>query len=93
MRVDKATEMREKLQYARVLLEVKVDHEFPDQISFVNEKGIDVVFEIHYEWKPVMCDVCHQLGHSKEECKKVRVQQRWQPKAQVPNVNVAEPEK
>lgn len=69
MRVDKATELREKLQYARILIEVKVDHDFPDQLSFVNEKGIEVVFEIHYEWKPVICDVCHHLGHSRRKVK------------------------
>lgn len=33
--VDQATEKREKLQYARVLLEVKVDQEFPNHITFV----------------------------------------------------------
>lgn len=42
MKVDQATTKREKLSYARVLIEVKVDQEFLDHICFINERWIDV---------------------------------------------------
>lgn len=70
MKVDKATSKHEKLQYARVLIEVKVDQEFLSQLDFINEKGTEIVFNVIYEWKSVLCSVCKQLGHGKDECKK-----------------------
>lgn len=69
VKVDQATTKREKLHYARVLINVKVDEEFSDQISFNNEKGIDVVFDVVYEWKPSLCSACKQLGNGMANCK------------------------
>ena len=46
MKVDKATGKREKLQYAKVLIEVKVDQEFSGQLNFINEKGTKIVFDV-----------------------------------------------
>ena len=80
VRVDQATAKREKLQYARVLVEVKVDQVFPDQITFINEKGVEVVMGIHYEWKPVVCSRCRKIGHLTEECRVDRTKKVWKPK-------------
>lgn len=68
--VDQATGKRDRLQYARVLVEVKVNHEFPEQLIFINEKGIKTVYELHYEWKPTICSPCKALGHSGDDCRK-----------------------
>lgn len=71
VRVDRATAKREKLHYARVLLEVKVDQEFVTR-SRLSMRRVWVLelwmesFDVHYEWKPVVCAVCKQLGHSKK---------------------------
>ena len=69
VKVDQATVKREKLQYARIMVEVKLTQNFPDQISFINEKGIKMVVEVKYEWKPILCSNCKKIGHGTEECR------------------------
>ncbi|XP_048502910.1 uncharacterized protein LOC125498699 [Beta vulgaris subsp. vulgaris] len=80
VKVDAATAKREKLQYARVMIEVKIDQEFPDQLSFVNKKGIEVVIEVNYEWKPEKCFKCKQLGHKTELRNRGVMKQVWREK-------------
>lgn len=46
VKTDLATERREKLQYARVMVEVKVEQTFRDQLSFINNKGRMWYFEL-----------------------------------------------
>lgn len=36
---DEATRNREKLQYARILIEIDIEQKLPDQITFWNEHG------------------------------------------------------
>ncbi|XP_062093414.1 uncharacterized protein LOC133799411 [Humulus lupulus] len=67
---DRATMAREKLQFARVLIEVSFTKELPNQIKFEDEKGEYVYVEVHYEWKPDVCMHCRGIGHRKEMCKK-----------------------
>lgn len=40
LRVDQATTKRDRLQFARIFIEVKVDQEFPDQLSILMRKGL-----------------------------------------------------
>ncbi|XP_070008393.1 uncharacterized protein [Nicotiana sylvestris] len=70
LRTDAATTKRERLTYARVLVEVKLNHEYPTSIRFENEAGKIVEQKIHYEWKPVMCEKCRNYGHELNECPK-----------------------
>lgn len=42
IKVDQATLHRDKLLFARVLVEATIDQPFPDYISFMNEVGIRV---------------------------------------------------
>lgn len=58
-----------------------MNQEFSEQLSFVNECGIEKVFEIFYEWKPTVCNVCHTLGHATVDCHKAVVKKEWRPKA------------
>ncbi|KAL2901275.1 Formate-dependent phosphoribosylglycinamide formyltransferase, partial [Bienertia sinuspersici] len=37
---DRLTEQKERLAFARIMVEVDIQNELPDQINFVNEKGI-----------------------------------------------------
>lgn len=69
VKVDVATAKREKLQYAWVMIEVKIDQEFPDQLIFINENGNEVVIEVSYEWKLNKYSVCKKLGHKAEVCR------------------------
>lgn len=72
LRVNQATKKRDRLQFARILIIVKVDLEFPDQFSFINEKAIDTIDDVSYEWKPTICSSCKSLGHTSELCRKNR---------------------
>ncbi|KAL2943499.1 putative glucan endo-1 3-beta-glucosidase eglC [Bienertia sinuspersici] len=53
--VDRLTEQKERLAYARIMVEVDIQKELPDQIDFINEKGISMVQTIEYEWRPNLC--------------------------------------
>ncbi|XP_021852705.2 uncharacterized protein [Spinacia oleracea] len=82
-KVDSATAKRDKLQFARVQVEVLVEQEFPDVIKFVNEKGMLVEVEVEYEWRPLVCSVCKIMGHDATKCKKGGNRRVWVPRQQV----------
>lgn len=75
---DTATVNRDKISYVRYLVEMMIDGDFPEEIAFVSEKGIEVSYKVHYEWKPTRCSECKMIGHKQGQCnppKKV-----WRPK-------------
>lgn len=80
IKVDQATLKREKLQFARMLIEVKVYQFFPEFIYFVNEVGIRTSVKIEYDWKHMVCTVCKGMGHTTKECKKASVRKERMPK-------------
>ncbi|XP_062093855.1 uncharacterized protein LOC133799884 [Humulus lupulus] len=83
---DVAKRNRDKLQYARVLIEVTIDQEFLDTVEFLNENDEITYVTLLYEWKPIRCTNCDGYGHSKEVCKKKNeVVKRWVPKAHQKN--------
>ncbi|XP_062109857.1 uncharacterized protein LOC133821725 [Humulus lupulus] len=88
IREDTTTKNRDRLQFSRVLVEVKVSQTFPSFIQFVNEKDEEVRLEIHYEWKPSVCSLCKSMGHEDSECRKhkqSKIPEKtapvWQPKS------------
>ena len=76
VKVDQATKSRDKLGFARVLLEMKIDGCFPDTIVFLNEHGHEHVQAVHFEWKPIKCGKCGLLGHNEGDCRKAEGQKR-----------------
>ncbi|KAL2942681.1 hypothetical protein RDABS01_031030 [Bienertia sinuspersici] len=81
LKVDRLTEQKERLAYARIMVEVDIQKELLDQIEFINEKGISMVQLIEYEWRPNFCSKCNKYGHRGEECSKgVRKEMAWKPK-------------
>ncbi|KAL2900331.1 hypothetical protein RDABS01_025413, partial [Bienertia sinuspersici] len=68
LKVDTMTANRDKLQYARCMIEVKMDQIFPEQVKFKNEKNEIINVGIKYEWKPEICKKCKKLGHNEEQC-------------------------
>ena len=74
---DDAIRKRDKVQYARVLVEVQLSQDFRDHVHFVNEHGVRTQVDVHYEWKPIECQVCHLLGHDTVNCKKSKSRQQW----------------
>lgn len=62
---DEATRNRDKLQYARILVEVKIDQKFPEFIQFWNENGCLTEVLALFEGKPIQCQSCNGFGHIK----------------------------
>ncbi|XP_060965582.1 uncharacterized protein LOC133034505 [Cannabis sativa] len=76
--VDSVTRERERLNYPRILIEVRIDQNFPDMLEFENEYGNNTHVGIKYEWKPIACNNCFGLGHSTIDCKKsAKVEKKW----------------
>ncbi|XP_062080284.1 uncharacterized protein LOC133785040 [Humulus lupulus] len=88
---DQATQNRDKLQFARVLIEMDVSTGFSNQICFEDEKGQVIYLEVLYEWKPDKCDICKGIGHTSDMCKKVKIVEQlrkvWKPKEVSGNQN------
>ncbi|KAL2901192.1 LINE-1 retrotransposable element ORF2 protein [Bienertia sinuspersici] len=78
------TANRDKLQYARCMIEVKIDQEFPGEVKFKNERNEIVNVNISYEWKPETCKKCKKLGHDENQCyireKTSKMKKIWQQK-------------
>lgn len=79
LKVDPATKNRDKLQFMRVMVEVNVSQSFLDTLQFLNEKGLLIVVDVTYEWKPEMCNKCKRMGHPTHNCK-VTTTKKWVPK-------------
>uniref|UniRef100_A0A803Q873 DUF4283 domain-containing protein n=1 Tax=Cannabis sativa TaxID=3483 RepID=A0A803Q873_CANSA len=61
--VDKVTQSRSIVKYARVLVDMEIQQDPPMCISFINEKKQLVEQLIEYEWLPSKCAACENLGH------------------------------
>ncbi|XP_019248818.1 PREDICTED: uncharacterized protein LOC109228098 [Nicotiana attenuata] len=89
--VDRNTENKIGLNFARLLIEVDVDSPLPDKVQFRNEKGALIEQRIQYDWKPVLCKQCHKYGHSEEDCR--RKKQTAPPKQQTVDPEVKDTNK
>ncbi|XP_020264049.1 uncharacterized protein LOC109839985 [Asparagus officinalis] len=78
---DKLTASRQRLEYARVLVEVNMPSPLPDHISIQGPKGEKISQKVIYELKPRWCDFCKQVGHETSYCKRKTGIQRWVPKS------------
>ncbi|XP_020253839.1 uncharacterized protein LOC109830893 [Asparagus officinalis] len=76
---DKLTANRQRLAYARVLVEVKLPTSLPDQIVINSPNGRKFNQKIVYELKPRWCEHYKQVGHDLLKCKKKPMVQRWMP--------------
>lgn len=83
---DSATANRDRINFVRYLVDMKISITFPDHIKIKNEKGVLIQQEVVYEWKPVQCNVCHIFGHEDSHCRKKPQQKQkqqlvWRPKS------------
>lgn len=53
-----------------------MNQEFPSFINFENEKGCILEKRINYEWKPIKCANCNEIGHSEETCFNKEIKRR-----------------
>ncbi|XP_016479315.1 uncharacterized protein LOC107800626 [Nicotiana tabacum] len=70
LKADKAMTNRDKMTYARVLVEIPLNQEYPTSVMFENEYGRIVEQKVEYEWKPVLCAKCKNFGHDIMNCRK-----------------------
>lgn len=80
IKLDQATHRKDKLQYARLMIEVQIDQIFPDELRFINEMDILTSVTVHYEWKPIQCKICKGMGHEERQCTKEIIRKEWIPK-------------
>lgn len=80
MKTNQATHKRERLQYARFLVEVVVNQVFPEHIYFVNERDVKKQVKVVYEWKPEVCAICQQFGHNAGQCRRQVGRKVWKEK-------------
>lgn len=67
---DRVIVMKELLSYVRVMVEMSIDNEFFEYISFENEWGVICYVLFRYEWKFIKCIKCGMYGYEEEVCKK-----------------------
>lgn len=56
--MDKATETRRRVQFAKACVEIGLEDEFPESIILdIEDIGQTTVY-IEYPWRPVVCSIC-----------------------------------
>ncbi|KAL9246103.1 hypothetical protein vseg_019681 [Gypsophila vaccaria] len=66
------------------MVEMEVEHSYPETLTFLDEKGAKQQIEVHYEWKPITCTLCKGIGHQARDCrKKSHHKEKPKPKTQV----------
>ncbi|KAK4724533.1 hypothetical protein R3W88_027312 [Solanum pinnatisectum] len=64
------TTQKNKLMFARVLVEMPLNNTYLSDVMFENENGKIMKQKVEYEWKPVLCSRCRNFGHELGECRK-----------------------
>lgn len=67
--MDTITEKCERLEFAKICVEIESSSTFPDRVELELPNGdlIDVIIE--YAWKPITCTWCKTFGHSLSSCR------------------------
>jgi hypothetical protein len=76
---DSVTEEQLRLGFARVLVEVNIDSDFPKEVEIAGLNGQTVVVGIEYPWIPLKCKKCKTFGHASHTCNRVE-KSVWIPK-------------
>lgn len=74
---DNATCCRDKLQYARVMVDVPLSQKLHEMIIIRNENGVMTKVSLHYEWRPTVCGKCTMIGHVSSECRQGKSKRVW----------------
>lgn len=75
--LDKAIEQRRRINFARVCVEISSSDIILDHIMVDVETIGQIMVEVEYAWKPVLCSLCKTLGHSSTNYK---AREEWRPK-------------
>ncbi|XP_062119230.1 uncharacterized protein LOC133832977 [Humulus lupulus] len=79
MMMDKVTEEKSMVKFARVLVDVEITDRLPHSISFINERGRLMEQTIEFERLPTRCSCCKCLSHTASSCKHAQ-EVVWKPK-------------
>ncbi|XP_050217364.1 uncharacterized protein LOC126668196 [Mercurialis annua] len=83
---DQCTINKTKLGFARVLVEMDAMGPFPETVEMVDEDGKVFRQKIVYEWKPLICDKCCRMGHSKNNCRVTQnIKEALEKKVEIPD--------
>ncbi|XP_058739150.1 uncharacterized protein LOC131611040 [Vicia villosa] len=87
---DECTANRLQISYARILVEMDIIRDLPNEITICDNEGMKMQHKIwgvtqqgvEYEWKPIYCARCQNPGHNCDKPKPKVTQ--WKPKAKPP---------
>ena len=68
-RIDNATLNFDKLMFSRLLIDMRIDGGFPEEVYFTDAMNNLIEVMVLYDWKPILCSRCQQLGHLESNCK------------------------
>ncbi|XP_070034361.1 uncharacterized protein [Nicotiana tomentosiformis] len=80
--VDKHTEQKRGLSFARLLIQVKMDTKLLDKVAFKNEKGVLMEQRVQYDWKPTLCKCCKKYELGEQSCRAKKMAQQTIPEKQ-----------
>lgn len=66
--MDKLTATRARMSFARVLIEISVDCEYPSSVPVFYEGKHVVDVSVEYPWKAPKCNACNSFGHVAVKC-------------------------
>ncbi|KAH0661616.1 hypothetical protein KY284_026547 [Solanum tuberosum] len=61
---DECTTQTSRISFARILIEMDITRILPIVIKIKDPKGRVLEQQVRYEWKPIFCQKCFQVGHS-----------------------------
>lgn len=64
------TGQRTKLEYARILVDVKSKENIPQEIPLRGPNGTQIFQKVIYDWKTKKCSGCGFLGHEVDQCRR-----------------------
>lgn len=63
---DECTTKQLHIPFARILVEMDVTREIPEEIQFEDPNGACLKQKVTYDWLPPFCKKCQKLGHQCE---------------------------
>lgn len=76
---DNMTTAVQRIQYARICIEVSPESQLPEKFELEVDGGNLVEIAVEYNWVPKICAQCKEFGHTTSKCPK-KVRHEWQAK-------------
>lgn len=62
--VDECIIQASRITFTKILVEMNITKELPKEVKIQNAKGKVFEQRVVYEWKPLFCQKCLQVGHT-----------------------------